>query len=167
MMSTWFWHKNRVWHLHQVSYSCHDHLRCTPCRTCHLHTMRQANTILQWTRIKVKQPKCPRFEFKHHQVNDSSQSNQGTDHLVSQFALTLLNYILSDLIMVSVTRGVTGGYKISHLVLSKSVVENEPLRGMGAAIACSTLIFAFLDFLCGALAVVGFCWWSIHDEVAY
>jgi hypothetical protein len=24
------------------------------------------------------------FEFKPHQVNDSSQSNQGTDHLVSQ-----------------------------------------------------------------------------------
>jgi hypothetical protein len=26
----------------------------------------------------------PGFEFKSHQVNDSSQSNQGTDHLVSQ-----------------------------------------------------------------------------------
>jgi hypothetical protein len=33
--------------LHQVSYSCHDSRRCTSCRTCHLHTMRQANTILQ------------------------------------------------------------------------------------------------------------------------
>jgi hypothetical protein len=28
--------------------------------------------------------KCPGFEFKHSQVNDSSQSNQGTDNLVSQ-----------------------------------------------------------------------------------
>jgi TATA-binding protein-associated factor Taf7 len=36
------------------------------------------------TKIKVKQPKCPRFEFEPRQVNDSSQSNQGTDHLVSQ-----------------------------------------------------------------------------------
>jgi hypothetical protein len=36
------------------------------------------------TKITVKQPKCPRFEFKPRQVNDSSQSNQGTDHLVSQ-----------------------------------------------------------------------------------
>jgi hypothetical protein len=33
--------------LHQVSYFCHDPRRCTPCRTCHLHTKRQANTILQ------------------------------------------------------------------------------------------------------------------------
>jgi hypothetical protein len=35
------------------------------------------------TKIKVK-PKCPGFEFKPHQVNDLSQSNQGTDPLVSQ-----------------------------------------------------------------------------------
>jgi hypothetical protein len=33
--------------LHQVSYSCHDPHHYTSCRTCHLHTMRQANTILQ------------------------------------------------------------------------------------------------------------------------
>jgi hypothetical protein len=33
--------------LHQVSYSCHDPRLCTPCRTCHLHIMRQANAILQ------------------------------------------------------------------------------------------------------------------------
>jgi lipid II:glycine glycyltransferase (peptidoglycan interpeptide bridge formation enzyme) len=33
---------------------------------------------------KVKQPKCPRFKFKPRQVNDSSQTNQETDHLVSQ-----------------------------------------------------------------------------------
>jgi hypothetical protein len=26
--------------LHQVSYSCHDPRRCSPCRTYHLHTMR-------------------------------------------------------------------------------------------------------------------------------
>jgi hypothetical protein len=36
------------------------------------------------TRIKLKVLKCPGFEFKPRQVNDSSQSNQGTDHLVSQ-----------------------------------------------------------------------------------
>jgi hypothetical protein len=34
------------------------------------------------TKIKEKQ-NCLGFEFKHRQVNDSSQSNQGTDHLVS------------------------------------------------------------------------------------
>jgi hypothetical protein len=33
--------------------------------------------------IKVKLPKCLGFEFKPRQVNNSSQSNQGTDHLVS------------------------------------------------------------------------------------
>jgi hypothetical protein len=33
-------------HLHQVSYSCLDPRRCPPCRTCHLHIMRQANTFL-------------------------------------------------------------------------------------------------------------------------
>jgi hypothetical protein len=32
---------------------------------------------------KIKQ-NYPSFEFKHRQVNDSSQSNQETDHLVSQ-----------------------------------------------------------------------------------
>jgi hypothetical protein len=36
-------------------------------------------------RIKVKQPKCPGFKFKPHQVNDSSQSNQVTNHLISHF----------------------------------------------------------------------------------
>jgi hypothetical protein len=36
------------------------------------------------TDIKVKLPKCLEFKFKPWQVNDSSQSNQGT-HLVFQF----------------------------------------------------------------------------------
>jgi hypothetical protein len=35
-------------------------------------------------KIEVKQMKCPEFEFKPRQVNDLSQSNQGTDHLNSQ-----------------------------------------------------------------------------------
>jgi hypothetical protein len=71
--------------LHQVSYSCHDPRRCTLCRTCHLHTTGQANMILQMKQDKKKtKQNCPGFEFKPHQVNDSSQSNQGTDHLVSQ-----------------------------------------------------------------------------------
>jgi hypothetical protein len=71
--------------LHQVFYSCHDLHRCPSYRTCHLHTMRQANVILHTNKIKVVElPKCPGFEFKPRQVNDSSQSNQGTHHLVSQ-----------------------------------------------------------------------------------
>jgi hypothetical protein len=40
---------------------------------------------------KIKQ-NCPGFEFKPHQVNDSSQSNQGTDHLVSQNNFDSLEY---------------------------------------------------------------------------
>jgi hypothetical protein len=43
--------------LHQVSYSCHDPHHCTPCRTCHLHTTRQANVILQTKQDKEKQNK--------------------------------------------------------------------------------------------------------------
>jgi hypothetical protein len=35
------------------------------------------------TKIKEKQ-NCPGFKFNPRQVNDSSQSNKGTDHLVSQ-----------------------------------------------------------------------------------
>jgi hypothetical protein len=35
---------------------------------------------------KTKQ-NCPGFKFKPHQVNDSSQSNQGTDYLVSQLGI--------------------------------------------------------------------------------
>jgi hypothetical protein len=38
---------------------------------------------LHKTKIKVKPPKSPGFEFKPWQGNDSSQSNQGIDHLVS------------------------------------------------------------------------------------
>jgi MinD superfamily P-loop ATPase len=74
--------------LQQVSYSCHDHRRCTSCRTCHLHTRRQANVILQRNKGKRKtKQNYPGFEFKSRQVNDSSQSNQGIDHLVSHTAL--------------------------------------------------------------------------------
>jgi hypothetical protein len=32
--------------LHQISYSCIDPRRCPSCRTCHIHTTRQANAIL-------------------------------------------------------------------------------------------------------------------------
>jgi hypothetical protein len=50
----------------QVSYSYHDPHRRT-----------------KQDKIKTKQ-NCPRFKCKPRQVNDSSQSNQGSDHLVSQ-----------------------------------------------------------------------------------
>jgi hypothetical protein len=40
--------------LHQVSYSYHDPRRYTSCRTFHLHTMRQANVILQTNKDKSK-----------------------------------------------------------------------------------------------------------------
>jgi hypothetical protein len=70
--------------LHQVSYSCYGPHHCTSCHTCHLHTTRQANTILQWNKGKRKtKQNYPGFKFKHRQVNDSSQSNQETNHLVS------------------------------------------------------------------------------------
>jgi hypothetical protein len=55
--------------------------------------MRQANVILQMKqKIKVKQMNRLKFEFKPHQVNDSSQSNKETDHLVSQSHVTELPY---------------------------------------------------------------------------
>jgi hypothetical protein len=38
-------------------------------------------------KIKVKLSKFLRFKFKPRQANDSSQSNQGSDHLVSQYEL--------------------------------------------------------------------------------
>jgi hypothetical protein len=66
--------------LHQVSYSYHNPHRCPPYRTCHLHTTRQVNAILQ-TRIidsRIEPRKCPWFEFKPRHVNDSSQSNKGS-----------------------------------------------------------------------------------------
>jgi hypothetical protein len=72
--------------LHQVSYSCHDPCCCPSCHTYHLHTMRQANVILHTNKIKVVQPpKYPVFEFKPRRVNDSSQTNQEIDHLISHF----------------------------------------------------------------------------------
>jgi hypothetical protein len=43
--------------LHQVSYSYHGPYRYMPYRTCHLHTTRQANTILRTKKIKEKQNK--------------------------------------------------------------------------------------------------------------
>jgi hypothetical protein len=41
--------------------------------------------ILYMNILGVKQSKYPRFEFKPRRVNDSSQSNQYTNHLVSQY----------------------------------------------------------------------------------
>jgi hypothetical protein len=38
------------------------------------------------TKVKEKRKQnYPGFKFKHRQVNDSSQSNHGADHLVTQF----------------------------------------------------------------------------------
>jgi hypothetical protein len=51
--------------LHQVSYSCHGPRRCTPCRTCHLHTTRQANAILQMKqRQKKNKTKLSRIQIQ-------------------------------------------------------------------------------------------------------
>jgi hypothetical protein len=48
--------------LHQVSYSCHDPHRCTPCRTYHLHTTRQAtHDSSTKQKVMVKQSKCLGF----------------------------------------------------------------------------------------------------------
>jgi hypothetical protein len=41
----------------------------------------------KWNKDKGKTMKCPGLKFKPQQVNDSSQSNQGTDNLVSQSPL--------------------------------------------------------------------------------
>jgi hypothetical protein len=71
--------------LHHVFYSCLNHHRCPPCRTYHIHTTRQANTILHTNKGNSVEPqKCLGFEFKHQHICDSSQLNQETDQLVSQ-----------------------------------------------------------------------------------
>jgi hypothetical protein len=44
----------------------------------------------RYEQIGVKQPKYPRFEFKPRYINDSSQSNQDTDHWVSQISSTVV-----------------------------------------------------------------------------
>jgi hypothetical protein len=46
------------------------------------------------TKIKIKQTKHLRFEFKHRQVNNSSQSNQGTNHLISQIFFCLVWFLI-------------------------------------------------------------------------
>jgi hypothetical protein len=74
--------------LHQVSYCYLYPHRCPLCHTCHLHIMRQANVIFHTNKDNSVEPqKCLRFEFKPRRVNDSSQSNQGTDHLISQLIM--------------------------------------------------------------------------------
>jgi hypothetical protein len=68
----------------QVSYSYHGPRRCTSCCTCHMYITRQANTILQRNKCKRKiKQNYPGFKFTPRQVNDSSQLNQETDHLIS------------------------------------------------------------------------------------
>jgi hypothetical protein len=78
--------------LHQVSYFCHDPRRCTPCHTYHLHHETSKCDSPNKTKIKVKQSKYPIIKFKPRQVNDSSQSNQGTDHLVFQSPLWCVHW---------------------------------------------------------------------------
>jgi hypothetical protein len=49
-------------------------------------------------RIKTKQPNHPRFGFKPRQVNDSSQSNQETDCLVSQCFNPALSHLANQIL---------------------------------------------------------------------
>jgi hypothetical protein len=49
------------------------------------HEINKYNSLHE-TRIKIKLPKHHRFKFKPRHINDLSQSNQGTDHLISQEA---------------------------------------------------------------------------------
>jgi hypothetical protein len=67
--------------LHQASYSCHDPCRYPPCRTCHLHTTRQANTILHTNMI---------IGYNHQNFPDSNW-NQGksiTHHNQNKLLIT-------------------------------------------------------------------------------
>jgi hypothetical protein len=50
--------------LHQVSYSFHDPHRCTACRTCHLRTTRQANTIFQMKQSQRKKTKLTQIQIQ-------------------------------------------------------------------------------------------------------
>jgi hypothetical protein len=56
------------------------------------------------------------------------------------------------------------GYIISHSDLSKSVVESESLRDVGATRARSASIFIFFNFLCEALVSAVFCCRGFFDE---
>jgi hypothetical protein len=91
---------------HRVSDLC-DHLRSSAPgrlllpRSSSLHVMPHLPTAHHETskhdspdetKIKVKPMNHPGFEFKPHQVNDSPQSNQGTDHLVSQSPPSRVNW---------------------------------------------------------------------------
>jgi hypothetical protein len=50
--------------LHQVSYFCLDPRRCPPCRICHLHIMRQANTFIHTTQIMDRTTKISDIQIK-------------------------------------------------------------------------------------------------------
>jgi hypothetical protein len=81
------------------------------------------------TKIKVKLAKCPEFEFKPCQVNDSSHSNQGTNHLVSQASTARRSSRMSTslviplLVFVPIKASMLGGTNpISRLTTANKVV---------------------------------------------
>jgi hypothetical protein len=70
--------------LHQVFYSYHNPHPCTSCHTCHLHTTRQANAILQTkTKIKEKQNE-PILDSNSNLTKSMTQHNQ-TKELTTWF----------------------------------------------------------------------------------
>jgi hypothetical protein len=71
--------------LHQVSYSCLNAHHCSPCRTCHLHIMRQANTFLHTKQIVGwNHRNFPDSNSNQSKSNTHHKSNLGTNQLVSQ-----------------------------------------------------------------------------------
>jgi hypothetical protein len=63
--------------LHQVSSSCHGPCRCTPCRTCHLHTTRQANA--NKTKVKEKQNETI-LDSNSNLAKSTTHHNQTKEH---------------------------------------------------------------------------------------
>jgi hypothetical protein len=66
--------------LHQVSYSCHGSHRCTLCHTCHLHTTRQANTILQIKQRKKKKQNETVPDLNSNLAKSMTHHNQTKEH---------------------------------------------------------------------------------------
>jgi heterodisulfide reductase subunit B len=77
--------------LHQGSYFWHDPRRYTPCRTCHLHTTRQANTILQMKQ-KIKEKQNETIEDSNSNLATSTTHHNQTKELTTW----LLNLSLDE-----------------------------------------------------------------------
>jgi hypothetical protein len=83
--------------LYQVSYCCHDPHRYSPCRTSHLHTMRQANVILQMKQDKGK-------TIKNVPDSNSNLGKSMTHHNQTKELITWFLKLISESCLEGVNR---------------------------------------------------------------